>query len=173
MELLMEHLGNGLVLSLMLSLPCVLTAALVGLVVGILQAVTQVQEQTISAAPKILSVFLLIILGGGLMMTLLTNYTREAVQIAFNEVPQNGIFVLPPQSHQSEGQTRARQFFNLQATGGGGNAGKLKEMAEQWRVPDEAGSSGNSYGILKTAPATGTGNALGPAERMMLEKGKN
>ena len=39
-----------------------LVAAGIGLVVGILQAVTQVQEQTIAAAPKILGVFLVIML---------------------------------------------------------------------------------------------------------------
>ncbi len=168
MELLVEHLGHGLVLSLILSLPCVLTAAGVGLVVGILQAVTQVQEQTIAAAPKILSVFLIILLGGGLMMTMLTNYVRESFQIAFNEVPQDGVFVLPPKT-SGDGMARARQFFNLQATGAP-SANKLKEMAEQWRVPDEGGSGG--FSVLKTQQSKGSGQALGPAERMALDKEK-
>ena len=53
MELLMEHLAKGFMTMLIISMPCVLIAAAVGLVVGILQAVTQVQEQTIAAAPKI------------------------------------------------------------------------------------------------------------------------
>ena len=57
MELLMEYMARGFLVMLTISMPCVLVAAGIGLVVGILQAVTQVQEQTIAAAPKILGVF--------------------------------------------------------------------------------------------------------------------
>ena len=96
MELLIEHLRNGLFLALGLSLPAVLTAATVGLVVGILQAVTQVQEQTIAAAPKIALVFLVIIFGGSLMMNMITSYIREAVIIGFQEIPRLETKILPP-----------------------------------------------------------------------------
>ena len=53
MEVLVEYLAKGFMVMLTVCMPCVLVAAAVGLVVGILQAVTQVQEQTIAAAPKI------------------------------------------------------------------------------------------------------------------------
>ncbi|MBX2861313.1 MAG: flagellar biosynthetic protein FliQ [Vampirovibrio sp.] len=109
MDILIEHLGQGLALILMLSLPAVLTAASVGLIVGIIQAVTQVQEQTISAAPKIVLVFLLIIMGGGLMMNMLTNYLRQAVHLAFNEIPQDAPRVLPP---KLDGSNRKKFFQN-------------------------------------------------------------
>ena len=95
MEMLMEYMAKGFVTMLMISMPCVLTAAAVGLVVGILQAVTQVQEQTIAAAPKILAVFLVIIIGGYGFTSLLTNLTVEGFQMAFNVVPKNADFVLP------------------------------------------------------------------------------
>lgn len=52
MEMLTEYLAKGFMVMLSISMPCVLTAAAIGLVVGIIQAVTQVQEQTIAAAPK-------------------------------------------------------------------------------------------------------------------------
>ncbi len=165
MELLTEHLGHGLALSLMLSLPCVLTAAGIGLVVGILQAVTQVQEQTIAAAPKILGVFAILLIGGGLMMTMLENYTRESFQVAFNEIPQDGVFILPPKASQSSGQARARQFFQVQAKEGM-NADRLKEMAAQWGAEDQ--SQGTSL-VVPTRKA-GSGNALGVAEKMTLDK---
>ena len=64
MEILTEYLSKGFMTMLAISMPCVLTAAAIGLVVGILQAVTQVQEQTIAAAPKIFAVFFVIIVGG-------------------------------------------------------------------------------------------------------------
>ena len=71
MEILIEFFAKGLMTMLMIAMPCVLTAACVGLVVGILQAVTQVQEQTIAAAPKIFTVFLVIILLGSMYMKML------------------------------------------------------------------------------------------------------
>lgn len=95
MELLMEYMAKGFMTMLMISMPCVLTAAGIGLVVGILQAVTQVQEQTIAAAPKILAVFLVITIGGYGFVRLLTNLTTEGFAMAFNVIPKNDEFVLP------------------------------------------------------------------------------
>ena len=95
MEILVEFLGKGFMVMLMISLPCVLMAATVGLIVGILQAVTQVQEQTIAAAPKIILVFLTIVVLGGYFIKVLTNYIFEGVHIAFQIVPKNETYVLP------------------------------------------------------------------------------
>ena len=95
MEILMEYMARGFVVMLLISMPCVLVAALIGLVVGILQAVTQVQEQTIAAAPKILAVFLVLIIGGYGYVRLLTNLTTDGIAIAFNVVPKNDTYVLP------------------------------------------------------------------------------
>ena len=55
----------------------ILVAALVGLVVGILQAVTSVQEQTIAAAPKIVLVFLTIVVLGSNFIKILSNYVID------------------------------------------------------------------------------------------------
>lgn len=95
MELLTEYLAKGFVTMLSISLPCVLVAAGIGLVVGILQAVTQVQEQTIAAAPKIISVFLTIIILGMLYIKVLTEYFREGTDLAFNVVVRSANYVLP------------------------------------------------------------------------------
>ncbi len=95
MEILMEYLAKGFITMLMISLPCVLMAAGVGLVVGILQAVTQVQEQTIAAAPKILLVFLTVVVLGAWYVRLLTDYFREGTNLAFEIVPKNETYVLP------------------------------------------------------------------------------
>lgn len=95
MELLIEYMARGFVVMLIISMPCVLVAAGVGLVIGILQAVTQVQEQTIAAAPKILAVFLVIIIGGIGYVRILSNLTTEGFAMAFNVVPKNDTYVLP------------------------------------------------------------------------------
>ena len=95
MEMLTEYLAKGFMVMLSISMPCVLTAAAIGLVVGIIQAVTQVQEQTIAAAPKIFAVFLVIVIGGMGFIKLLTNFFSEGMSLAFNAVPKNDAFVLP------------------------------------------------------------------------------
>lgn len=96
MEILAEFMSKGFVVMLMISMPCVLVAAGIGLVIGILQAVTQVQEQTIAAAPKILLVFLVIIIFGMGFLKLLTNLFIEGNNLAFNVVSKDEIYVLPP-----------------------------------------------------------------------------
>lgn len=79
---------------LMISMPVVLTAAAIGLVIGILQAVTQVQEQTIVAAPKILAVFLVIMIFGIGFTRLLQNLLLEGNALAFNVIPKNDNYVI-------------------------------------------------------------------------------
>ncbi len=95
MEVLVEYLAKGFLLMLAISMPCVLVAAGIGLVVGVLQAVTQVQEQTIAAAPKILGVFLVIVIGGMGFINLLKGFVNDGMSIAFNLVSKNDTFVLP------------------------------------------------------------------------------
>jgi flagellar biosynthetic protein FliQ len=164
----MEHLGRGLMLSLLLSLPCVLAAASIGLVVGILQAVTQVQEQTIAAAPKIIGVFLIILIGGGFMMNALSDYVRESFHSAFNEIPGDGLFIMPALRNQTEGQIRARKFFDLQTQNASGSE-KLKAFSIQ--MP-EMGKDNTGGAILKTNRSSGAGSALQLSEKMALQKQK-
>jgi len=95
MEMLVEYLAKGFMTMLSISMPCVLVAAAIGLIVGIIQAVTQVQEQTISAAPKIFAVFLVIIIGGLGFIKLLTKLFQEGAALAFNGVSKADNYVLP------------------------------------------------------------------------------
>lgn len=103
-EILAEYLAKGFLTMLTISMPCVLVAAGIGLVVGILQAVTQVQEQTIAAAPKILGVFLVIVIGGFGFVKLLSNLFIDGMALAFNVVPKNDTYVLSADYHQYTSQ---------------------------------------------------------------------
>jgi flagellar biosynthesis protein FliQ len=169
MEILLEHLGRGLMLSLLLSLPCVLVAAAIGLVVGILQAVTQVQEQTIAAAPKIIGVFAIILIGGGFMMNMISDYVRESFHVAFNEVPGDGLFIMPALRGQTSGQARARQFFDLQ-TKEGLNSPKLKEFSSHWQMPD--GMKDNTGTATLNAHRRPGNSTLELSEKMILNHQK-
>lgn len=133
MELLMEYMARGFVVMLLISMPCVLVAAGVGLVIGILQAVTQVQEQTIAAAPKILAVFLVIIIGAYGYVRMLTNLLNEGFSMAFNVVSKNDEYVLPPDYYkytrpfQNEMNDRIKDNGNLKELLKNGKGNTLKD----------------------------------------------
>ena len=69
---------------IILSAPMLLIALAVGLIVSVFQAMTQIQEQTLAFIPKILAVFLSLILFGPWMLTLLLDFTRDL----FQQLPQ-------------------------------------------------------------------------------------
>lgn len=94
MDLLLNHLGKGFLTMLLIAMPIVFTAAAIGLVVGILQAVTQVQEQTIAAAPKVLGVFIVILLMGPFSVKTLSEYLKTSANIAFGIIPRDEETVL-------------------------------------------------------------------------------
>ncbi len=53
------------------SAPMLLVALIVGLIISIFQTVTSIQEQTLTFVPKILAVFITLILTGSWMMNIL------------------------------------------------------------------------------------------------------
>lgn len=62
---------------LLVSLPLFLVALIVGLLVSIFQAATQINEATLSFVPKLLAVFVTLIVAGPWMLTILTDYIRR------------------------------------------------------------------------------------------------
>ncbi len=65
---------------LLVSAPLLLTALVVGLIVSILQAATQINEMTLSFIPKMLAIFLAMLLTGPWMLSTLIDYTRDLFQ---------------------------------------------------------------------------------------------
>lgn len=55
--------------------PVLIIGLVIGLVVSIFQATTQINEQTMVFVPKILGIFLALIIFGGWMLTKLTEFT--------------------------------------------------------------------------------------------------
>lgn len=55
------------------SAPVLLVSMAVGLIVSIFQTVTSIQEQTLTFVPKVLAIFLVIMLAGHWMMTEMAN----------------------------------------------------------------------------------------------------
>lgn len=59
------------------SAPMLLISLVVGLVISIFQTVTSIQEQTLTFIPKIIAVFLGIMLFGAFILTNMTDYMTE------------------------------------------------------------------------------------------------
>ena len=75
-DLLVDLAGRALVTALTLSAPAVLTALLVGFMISLFQAVTQIQEQTLSFVPKIIAVFVVLLISGPWMVNIIQDFTQ-------------------------------------------------------------------------------------------------
>ncbi len=71
---------NALMMVLYISAPLLGISLIVGLAVSIFQATTQIQEQTLSFIPKILSVIIAVAAFGSWMLSTLTDYTNNLFQ---------------------------------------------------------------------------------------------
>ena len=74
---------DALWLTIQLSAPVLLVALAVGVGVGLLQALTQIQEQTLVYAPKIIAIFVSLLVFLPLMGSLMGGFMRQiAARIA-------------------------------------------------------------------------------------------
>ncbi|WP_343153786.1 flagellar biosynthesis protein FliQ [Buchnera aphidicola (Mindarus keteleerifoliae)] len=65
---------EALKVTLMLSLPLLLVSLITGLVVGVFQAVTQINEQTLSFIPKMISVIITLFFLGPWMLRIIKEF---------------------------------------------------------------------------------------------------
>ena len=76
------ELGRDALLMVMLvSAPILGLGLLVGLLVSVFQATTQIQEQTLAFIPKIIAVFVAILIFGPWMLRLLMDYMQQLLLI--------------------------------------------------------------------------------------------
>lgn len=73
-DTVMDITRQALYLIIKVSLPVLLVSLCVGLAVSIFQTVTSIQEQTLTFVPKIICVFLSLILFGNWMMTAMVEF---------------------------------------------------------------------------------------------------
>ncbi len=72
-----DMVGDALYTILMTALPILLVSMLIGLIVSIFQTVTSIQEQTLTFVPKVLGIFLTLILLGNWMMNKMVEFTTR------------------------------------------------------------------------------------------------
>ena len=69
-----QLISEALFLVIKVAAPILLISLVVGLTISIFQTVTSIQEQTLTFVPKVLSIFLAIIVLGNWMATEITDY---------------------------------------------------------------------------------------------------
>lgn len=68
---------DALTMVMMVSAPMLILGLIVGVAVSIFQATTQIQEQSLAFIPKIIAVFVAVLVFGPWMLSILVGYTRE------------------------------------------------------------------------------------------------
>ena len=64
-------------ITLLVSAPLFIAALVTGLLISVFQAATQINEATLSFVPKLLMIFITLIVAGPWMLTLMTDYIRR------------------------------------------------------------------------------------------------
>ena len=80
-EMIIDLLTESIKVILVLSAPMLLSGLLIGLIIAIFQATTQIQEATLAFVPKIVVVFLVLILTGSWMINSLIEYTNYVLNM--------------------------------------------------------------------------------------------
>ncbi len=83
-ETVMDIGRQAIEMTLILSGPLLLAALLIGLIISIFQAATQINEQTLSFIPKLMGIFLVLVLAGPWMLQMMVDYIRRL----FESIPQ-------------------------------------------------------------------------------------
>ena len=79
----LEILREAIIITLKLGAPVMLIGLTVGLVISLVQALTQIQEMTLAFIPKILVIFLSLLMLGPFMLSTLTVFANQlAARIA-------------------------------------------------------------------------------------------
>lgn len=64
---------------LMIAAPMLLAALIIGLLVSIFQAATQINETTLSFIPKLVGIFVALVIAGPWMLTVMLNYMHQLI----------------------------------------------------------------------------------------------
>ena len=79
------YLGRQAIeVALILAAPLLLSALVIGLIVSVFQAATQINEATLSFIPKLVGIFMVLILAGPWMLQMIVDYIRQL----FERIPQ-------------------------------------------------------------------------------------
>lgn len=76
----MELGRQALEITLLVSAPLLLAALVTGLIISIFQAATQINESTLSFIPRLVAMFITLIIAGPWMLQLMIDYIRRVFE---------------------------------------------------------------------------------------------
>ncbi len=79
-EFVVGFARQAIELTLLLSLPMLGIGLIVGVIISILQAATQIQEMTLTFVPKILAIFLALLVSFPWLMDKMITFTQELIK---------------------------------------------------------------------------------------------
>lgn len=82
-QMVLDLLQEAFKISLELALPVMLSTLVVGVAISIVQSITSIQEQTMVFVPKMIAVFLALLVCFSWMMSTILNFTADL----FNGLP--------------------------------------------------------------------------------------
>ena len=85
--IVLDIMKDALTTILLIAAPILIVALVVGLMISILQATTQIQEQTLTFVPKIVAVFLTMIIFGPFMLNTLVGFTNRMFDYITKMIP--------------------------------------------------------------------------------------
>lgn len=72
---ILQLMSDALWTMLMISAPALIGGFVVGIIISVFQSVTQIQETTLTFIPKIVTIFLMLLLFGGSLLNQMMDYT--------------------------------------------------------------------------------------------------
>ncbi|MES3025721.1 MAG: flagellar biosynthesis protein FliQ [Pseudomonadota bacterium] len=82
-ETVMTMGRHAMEITLMVAAPMLLVALIIGLIVSIFQAATQINEATLSFIPKLVGIFVALVVAGPWMLSIMLDYMRHV----FTSIP--------------------------------------------------------------------------------------
>ncbi|EOT39997.1 flagellar biosynthesis protein FliQ [Enterococcus columbae] len=76
-QMVLDVMRESFIRILLVAGPALVISMAIGLVISIFQATTQIQEPTLTFVPKLVAIFLTLILGGNFMINILLNFTKS------------------------------------------------------------------------------------------------
>ena len=81
-EMVMDVGRQAVEVALMMAAPLFLAALVTGLTVSVFQAATQINEMTLSFVPKLVAIFMTLVIMGPWMITIITDFATRLISSA-------------------------------------------------------------------------------------------
>jgi len=76
-QLLVDIFSQALVIVLKVALPLLLVSLVIGLVISLFQTLTSIQESTLTFVPKLVGIFIVLMIAGPWILKTLEEFIRE------------------------------------------------------------------------------------------------